>query len=238
MEPNNPARYVDSRDARTLAGEAAHPTEPRDTPNDVVVQASPSDPVNVVNTAAIPSRYSQRDIDTGSTPLNEVIDRLIDPSIGREELSTNSDVLNLDASWFVEGEEPDFMGDFGTSDIIEAIEEGEPYFPPTDPPLTTRGAENNVSVLGGFSGTSLQEDEPDQFDPVRVKSGDDQIAQRVSYALATDAYTAELDVEVEVADGVAHLYGKVVSLDDIGQAEQVAGSVQGVEEVDEELEIV
>jgi osmotically-inducible protein OsmY len=95
-----------------------------------------------------------------------------------------------------------------------------------------------VSVLGGFSGTSLQEDEPDQFDPVRVQSGDDQIAQRVSYALATDAYTAELDVEVEVADGVAHLYGKVVSLDDIGQAEQVAGSVQGVEEVDEELEIV
>jgi len=237
MEPNNPARYADSRDARTLAGHAAHPAQPRDTPHDVVVQAPPDDPVSAVNTAASPSRYTQRDLDTGSTPLSEAMDRLIDPTIESEQLSTNSDVLGLDASWLVESEQPDFMGDFGTSDVIEAIEEGEPYFPPTDPPLTTRRAENNVSVLGGFSGTSLQEDEPDQNDPLRVQGGDEQISERVSYALATDAYTADLDIDVVVADGVAYLYGKVVSLDDIDQAEQVAGGVQGVEEVDEELEL-
>ena len=37
---------------------------------------------------------------------------------------------------------------------------------------------------------------------------------------------------------MVYLTGKVRSLEDIEQAEQVAGSVPGVEEVEEELEIV
>jgi len=237
MEQNNPARHVDSRDARTLEGETPHPTEPRDTPDEIDVEAPPDDPVNAVSPSTSPSRYSQRDIDTGNTPLDEEMEMLIDPDIGRERVSTNPDVLDLEDSWRVEGEEPDFMDDPGTTDMIESVEEAEPYFPPTDPPLG-RGSGNAVSVRGGFSGTSLQEDDAGEDDPLRVQGGDDEIAERVRYALEIDSYTSDLNIDVEVVDGVAYLHGQVTSLEDIDQAEQVAGSVEGVEEVEEDLEIV
>jgi hypothetical protein len=236
MEQNNPARHTDTRDARTQQGEAAHPLEQRDTPDEVFVQAPADDPVNAVDPTASPSRYTQRDIDTGRTPLDEDMEMLVDPSIGRERLSTNPDVLDLDESWRVEGEEPDFMDDPGTTDVIESVEEAEPYFPPTDPPL--RPGPSNAAVLSGFSATSLEEDEPGEEDPLRVQGGDDEIAEQVRYALATDGYTSDLNIEVEVADGVVYLHGKVRSLEDIEQAEQIAGSVVGVDEVEEDLEIV
>jgi hypothetical protein len=237
MDPNNPARHVDSRDARTLEGETPHPTEPRDFLDEVVVEEPPDDPVNAVDPSASPSSYSQRDIDTGVTPLDDDMGTLIDPDIGRERLSTNPDVLDLDDSWRTEGEEPDFMDDPGTTDIVESVEEAEPYFPPTDPPLG-RGPRSTVSVRGGFSATSYQEDDEGEDDPLRVQGGDDEIADRVRYALANDGYTSELNIDVEVVDGVVYLHGQVTSLEDIDQAEQVAGSVEGVEDVDEDLEIV
>ena len=44
MEQNNPARHVNSRDARTLEGETPHPIEPRDTPDEIDVEAPPTTP--------------------------------------------------------------------------------------------------------------------------------------------------------------------------------------------------
>jgi hypothetical protein len=237
MDKDSPARHNDSRDSRTQAGEAAHPIDLPDTPDELVIEAPPDDEVNAASASASPSSYSQRDIDTGNTPMDEEMRRLVDPGLGRERMSNNPDVLDLDDSWRVESEEPDFMDEAGTNDIIESIEEGEPYFPATDPPLTTRSF-TNVDVLGGFSDTSLQSPDEAEEDPLRVQGGDDEIAERVRYALSTDAYTTDLNIDVEVVDGVAYLHGIVSSLDDIEQAEQIAGSVPGVEEVEEDLEII
>jgi hypothetical protein len=237
MDRGNDGRHHDSRDSRTQEGESAHPTELRDMPDEIRVDAAPQDPVTAVDATASPSRYSNREVEEGHTPLGEGMDMLVDPSIGRERLSTNPDVLDLDESWRVEGEEPDFMDSPGTSDVIESVEEAEPYFPPTDPPLSTRSL-SNARVRGGFASTSLEEPEEPEDEPLRVKGGDDAIAARVRYALRTDAYTADLNIHVEVEDGTVRLYGKVRSIDDIEQAEQVAGNVEGVEEVEEELEII
>ncbi len=237
MENNNPARHTDSRDARTQAGEAAHPTEQRDTSDEIRVQSPADDPVNALDASASPSSYSQRDIDEGSTPLDSEMARLIDSRAKPEPMSKNADVLNLDESWLIEGEEPDFMEDPGTTDVIEAVEEAEPYFPPTDPPLSTHSV-SNADVLGGFSATSLEGPEGVEDDPLRVQGGDEEVAERVRYALLRDAYTSDLNIEVEVQNGTVYLHGQVRSLDDIEQAEQVAGSVEGVEEVEEDLEIV
>jgi hypothetical protein len=237
MDSDNLARHVDSRDSRTTEGESAHPTELRELPDETFVLEPADDPVTAVNSAASPSRYTNREVEEGDTPLDEGMDMLVDPSIGRERLSANPDVLDLDETWRSEGEEPDFMDDPGTSDVIESVEEAEPYFPPTDPPTSTR-AMNNASVRGGFASSSLEEpDEPEDV-PLRVKGGDDEIEARVRYALRTDAYTADLNIEVEVEDGVVRLVGKVRSIEDVEQAEQVAGSVEGVEDVEEELEII
>ena len=237
MDTGNNARHTDSRDSRTQQGESAHPTELRDTLDEIRVQAPADDPVTAADPTASPSSYTNREVEEGDTPLGEGMDMLVDPSIGRERLSTNPDVLDLDESWRVEGEEPDFMDDPGTSDVIESVEEAEPYFPPTDPPLSTRSL-SNARVRGGFASTSLEEPEEPEDVPLRVTGGDDAIAARVRYALRTDAYTADLNIHVEVSDGTVYLHGKVRSLDDVEQAEQVAGSVEGVEDVEEELEII
>ena len=237
MDSDNLARHDDSRDSRTTEGDSAHPTEARELPDETFVLEPADDPVNAVDPTASPSRYTNREVEEGDTPLDEGMDMLVDPSIGREKLSTNPDVLDLDESWRVEGEEPDFMDNPGTSDIIESVEEAEPYFPPTDPPISTRSL-SNARVRGGFASSSLEEpDEPEDV-PLRVKGGDDEIAARVRYALRTDAYTADLNIHVEVEDGVVRLTGKVRSIEDVEQAEQVAGSVEGVEDVEEELEII
>ena len=231
MENSNPARQIDSRDSRTGQGEDARPIESRTDPDEIISYRPADDP------SARPSDYTQRDIDEGNTPLDEDMERLIDPSMDTERISNNFDVLDLDSSWLVEGEEPDFMGNPGTVDVIESVEEAEPYFPATDPPMTTHPL-NNAGVLGGFASDSYDETEDDEDSPLRVQGGDDEIAARVRRALRSDAYTGELNIHAEVEDGVAYLTGKVRSLEDIEQAEQVAGDVPGVEEVEEELEIV
>jgi hypothetical protein len=232
----NPARHTDSRDSRTQEGPSPRPVEEPDSPSERLVEAPPDDPVNAVNPMARPSSYTDKEIEEGDTPLDEEMDRMVDPDIGREALSNNPDVLNLDASWRVESEEPDFTEDPGTTDIIMAVEEGEPYFPPTDPPLRPSRLQN-ADIMGGFASTSLEEPLEPEDEPLRL-SGDEEMAEQVRYALAADAYTADLNIEVEVEDGVVYLHGKVGSLEDIEQAEQVAGSVAGVEEVQEDLEIV
>jgi hypothetical protein len=237
MDDTNQSRHHDSRDSRTGEHEGARPVERRDTSSEGRNFAPPDDPANAVSARATPSDYTMEEVDAGQTPLDDDMGLLVDPGLGREQMSTNPDVLNLDASWRQEGEEPDFMDSPGTTDMIESIEEGEPYFPPTDPPLRVERREN-ADILGGFAATSLEEPDESEDHPLRLLTNDEEIAERVRYALAADAYTTDLNIEVEVEDGVVSLHGKVRSLDDIEQAEQVAGSVPGVEEVQEDLEIV
>ena len=124
MENSNSARHNDTRDARTQEGESAHPVERR-AGLDELATTPADDPVLAADPWASPSSYSLKDIDEGDTPRDEEMDQLIDPTFGRENMgNTNLDVLDLDPSWLVEGEEPDFMDSPGTSDIIEAVEEG------------------------------------------------------------------------------------------------------------------
>ena len=232
------SRDEDSRDSRTQTGETAHPVENRDViAESRSIMPDAQDPASAVNASASPSDYTTRDLEEGDVPLDEEMERMVDPGMGRERMSTNMDVLDLDSSWRGTSEEPDFAGDPGTSDIIEAIEGDEPYFPPTDPPLRAEGIDG-AEVMGGFAATSLEEPTEDVDHPLRLQTNDEEVAERVRYALASDAYTADLNIEVTVEDGVAYLTGNVRSLDDIDQAEQVAGSVPGVDEVEEELEIV
>ncbi|HMA37464.1 MAG TPA: BON domain-containing protein [Chloroflexia bacterium] len=72
----------------------------------------------------------------------------------------------------------------------------------------------------------------------RLKYNDDELAEKVTHALRNDAYTTDLDIDVEVEDGIVYLRGRVNSLDDVEQAEEVAGRVDGVVDVEEELEII
>ena len=226
---SNSAEHHDSRDSRTGQGEAARPRENRDQYGGEGRSLNP----DIETIEGLDLGEGAR----GEALLDDDTMSMVDPGMGRERISANPDVLDLDESWRVEGEEPDFMQDPGTSDVIEAIEEGEPYFPPTDPPIRIEGAQD-AEILGGFAATSIEEPTDDVDHPIRLLTNDEEIAERVRYALAADAYTGDLNINVEVEDGTVYLTGSVRSLDDVEQAEQIAGSVPGVEEVEEELEIV
>ncbi|HET7080532.1 MAG TPA: BON domain-containing protein [Chloroflexia bacterium] len=138
----------------------------------------------------------------------------------------------------LESVEPDFAGDVGTTDVQEVVENGETYFPPTDPVVAPVDDFEGVEVRGGFAETSLEEPREATRDPARMKLNDDEIAENVLNAIRNDAYTTDLDIDVTVENGIVYLRGRVNSLDDVEQAEEVAGSVEGVVDVEEELEII
>ena len=115
-------------------------------------------------------------------------------------------------------------------------EEGDVFFAPTDPVLTT-DARGEVQVLGGFSPTS-DSDVSVERSALDGTYGDEAIADAVRRELREDAATTDLRVEVEVRNGVVRLRGTVQDVVDAENAEEVASRVPGVDEVVEELRVV
>lgn len=120
------------------------------------------------------------------------------------------------------------------TDALEAVEEAEPYFPPTDPVVTE--GERGTEVLGGFEATSMHDDRGVGV----ARSGgvpDEALAGAVRRELSEDATTTDLELEVAVADGIATLRGRVPDLVDTDNALAVAGRVSGVVDVVDEIEV-
>lgn len=130
--------------------------------------------------------------------------------------------------------DPDFTGDIGTTDARLATEEGDTYFPPTDPVVRPIVGNQEIAIVGGFEATSMDGDGPETGDLTR---NDEDIADDVRRELLEDALTTDLGVEVAVRDGLVVLSGAVPSIDDVENAESVAGRVSGIVEVREDLRI-
>lgn len=139
----------------------------------------------------------------------------------------------------VEGTEYDLNDPVGTTDVMEASAEAEPFFPPTDRVVrTVAETEEGYEVVGGFAPTSMDDPAPGEWPVSGVRRGDEEIADDVRRELGEDAATTDLhEVRVWVRDGVVYLRGRVGSLVDAEAAEEVAARVPGVEEVREELEV-
>ena len=104
-----------------------------------------------------------------------------------------------------------------------------PYFPPTDPVL--RGE----TILGGFSGTSMEGLEVDAS--ADGQFGDEALTEAILQELHADAATSGLDVDVVVKHRVAHLRGSVTDVEDAENAEEVASRLPQLVEVIDELEL-
>ncbi len=128
--------------------------------------------------------------------------------------------------------DPDFTDDIGTTDSQVAVEEGVPYFPPTDPVVRPANNPEELDILNGFAPDAM--DDPALRDTPR---GDDEIAHDVARALRNDALTSDLAIAIGVRGGVVVLRGEVPTLEDAENAEAVASNVAGVVEVREELAI-
>jgi osmotically-inducible protein OsmY len=111
----------------------------------------------------------------------------------------------------------------------EVSEGGGVWVPPTDPVGTNR------EIIGGFSGSSLDSVEVDRSSDGTL--GDEGIADAVRRELREDSATTDLQVEIEVAEGVVYIRGAVALLEDAENAEAVAATVPGVVDVIDETEV-
>ena len=119
-------------------------------------------------------------------------------------------------------------------DATDAVEQGEPYFPPTDP--VVREGDEQAEIVGGFAETSMS----DRVARPRSESGgspDEAIADAVRRELRRDASTEGFELEVAVDQGVVTLQGRVDDLADSDNALAVAGRVPGVVDVVDAIEV-
>lgn len=140
---------------------------------------------------------------------------------------------------------PDVSSDVGTTFPREAVagpwtpEEGDrPYFPPTDPvvkpnPASTQG----LDVLGGMEPTAMDDVGLVGGQEIGVMPGDDQVHAAVVRELREDAMTTDLLLQVLVRDGDVTLRGRVSSLEESEAALEVAGRVEGVGNVLDEIAV-
>jgi hypothetical protein len=130
--------------------------------------------------------------------------------------------------------DPDFTGDIGTTNARLATEEGDTYFPPTDPVVRPTNDEEELEVVGGFSATAMDDDDDVN---ARTNRSSDQVAEDVRQELIADALTTDLTVEVVMHGDTIVLRGSVPSLDDAENAQAVAARVSGPYYVREDLKI-
>lgn len=125
------------------------------------------------------------------------------------------------------------VGDSGdASDPASDLD--QTYTPPTDPVVTSRES-GDVAVLGGFGASSGEQVHPRRSSDGEI--GDEALVDAVRSALRHDAATTDLRITVTAVQGVVKLRGRVPDLDDADNAEAVAANVEGVLEVQEQLEI-
>jgi osmotically-inducible protein OsmY len=123
----------------------------------------------------------------------------------------------------------------GQSDY-DPVESGdEVYTPPTDPVVALNELAQ-PEVLGGFAATALDDIQVERS-ASDGRLGDEAIEDAIRSELQRDAATSGLEIHVLVRQGIARLTGRVPTLDDAENAEEVAARVPGVVEVHEALDV-
>jgi osmotically-inducible protein OsmY len=164
--------------------------------------------------------------------FEEAVTRDLPPAGGLAETIADVEIPNTELA-------PDFTDQLLTTDyqaVAEDTDSGDTvYFPPTDP-VVAPAPGGNIEVLGGFQATSMDTAEvaPSALDG---QPGDEALADAIRRELREDASTTDLPIAVVVRNRVARLRGRVTGVEDVENAEAVAGRVPGLLEVIEELEV-
>ena len=117
-------------------------------------------------------------------------------------------------------------------DPTEAVEEAEPYFPPTDP-VVRIDHQGETRIAGGFGTGDALERHPTAA--TRGGPSDEALEDLAHRALRLDASTAHLHLKVGVVQGVVRLRGTIDDEADAENALAVAGDIPGVVDVIDEL---
>jgi hypothetical protein len=132
------------------------------------------------------------------------------------------------------------LRDGETSDAMEAVEEGETYIPPIDPPTvpSAAGDPQQSRVAAGF-GYSAREESYDEDHAARLLTAADDMTARVYEALLADSATTNYADRIKIITrgNTVILRGLVDDLDDSDNLVEVAYSVHGIAEVIDELDV-
>ena len=125
-----------------------------------------------------------------------------------------------------------------TDDAMKAVEEGFTYIPPVDPPVVPGGEYENAEIASGL-GVSALDERYDEDHHDNFLSAGDEIGARVREALRADSSTTRYAgrIAIEARGGVVTLRGEVDDLVDSDNLLAVAGYVEGVDEVIDELRV-
>jgi hypothetical protein len=118
------------------------------------------------------------------------------------------------------------------TDPTQAVEEAEPYFPPTDPVVRV-DSKGETQIAGGFGDGELPTEQPQAV--IAAAPSDEALEDLVHRTLRLDASTAQLQLKVGVLNGIVRLHGVIDDEADAENALAVAGDVPGVIEVVDEL---
>jgi hypothetical protein len=111
-----------------------------------------------------------------------------------------------------------------TTDPIEAIEEGETWIPPTDPPVVpVPGDPDSIEVPGSEE----------------LDEAEGSLNARIRKALRADASTSALadQLEIAVIGSIAIIRGQVDGLEDGDAIVAVVSEVEGIDDVRDETEV-
>lgn len=139
---------------------------------------------------------------------------------------STDDITEPEDQYYIEEVQPE-SAEGWTTRYDEAVDEGLPYSPPTDPPVIA-SSDQGAEVATGFG--ESPEDEPYRDS---APAGDARIQAEVRRVLREDSATSKLPLTVRVEDGTVFLHGFVSDVDDIDMAESVASRVPGVEAVED-----
>jgi hypothetical protein len=127
-----------------------------------------------------------------------------------------------------------------TGDAMEAIEDGETYIPPIDPPTvpSAPGDPQDSRVAAGF-GYSAREQPYNEDNPADMLPAEDDMSARVREALLADSATTSYadHVRIITRGSTVILRGLVDDLVDSDNLVEVTYTVHGVDEVIDELDV-
>jgi len=161
----------------------------------------------------------------GTTPMP-------DRELLREAAGDDNDVLSLEGLTDAE------LRSGETTDPLVAIEEGEVWIAPSDPPVVPSDDPEGIAIAAG-AGVSAEDDPYDDSHRSGDLDAEGSLNSRVREALRADASTSALAdrLEIAIVGSTAIIRGPVDGIEDTDAIIEVASRVAGVADVRDETEI-
>jgi hypothetical protein len=128
--------------------------------------------------------------------------------------------------------------DGSTSNVFVAMDQGLVYDPPDDPPVIPSDDLQGVEIAAGFAPSMEEADLDVEELPPRVDGNDADLEEDIGEALRYNSETSTLEnIRVYVRNGIVYLRGTVTTDDDIAIVDELLRDIDGIVEVQNELEV-